>query len=101
MTKLLKHSVLAMGLVLGSSTYAHAETVALANGGIGGVIQDIIDWLFHISSDNNNQSNNNPGNPKTNVAPEIDPNLAMSGCMLLGGTLTVMRSRRFRRRPAN
>ena len=79
MTKLLKHSVLAMGLVLGSSTYAHAETVALANGGIGGVIQDIIDWLFHISSDNNNQGNSNPSNPKTNVAPEIDRFLSAPG----------------------
>jgi hypothetical protein len=92
LTKLLKHSVLAMGLVLGSSTYAHAETVALAHGGIGGIIQDVIDWLFHDSA------NNNQGNQKTNVAPEIDPNLLISSCILLGGTLTVMRSRRFPRR---
>jgi hypothetical protein len=96
MTKLLKHSVLAVALVLGSSTYAHAETATLAYGGIGGVIQDIINWLFHSSSGNNNQ-----GNQKTNVAPEVDPSLAMSGFMLLGGTLTVLRSRRSRRPAAN
>ena len=101
LTKLLKHSVLAMGLVLGSGTYAHAETVALASGGVGGVIQDIIDWLFHISSDNNNQGSSSQSNPGTNVAPEIDPNLAMSGCILLGGTLTVLRSRRYPRRSAD
>jgi hypothetical protein len=29
-----------------------------------------------------------------NVAPEVDPNLAIGGFTLLAGTLTVMRSRR-------
>jgi hypothetical protein len=96
MTKLLKHSILALVLVLGSSTYAHAETIALANGGIGGVIQDVIDWLFHLSSDNNNHSQTT-----TYVAPEIDPDLTISSFLLLGGTLTVLRSRRSTRRQAS
>jgi hypothetical protein len=100
MTKLLKHSVLALALALGTSTYAHAETVT-AYGGIGGIIQDIIEWLFHGSSGNHNQGNPNQGNPKPNVAPEVDPGLAMSGFMLLGGTLTVLRSRRPRRPAIN
>jgi len=99
MTKLLKHSVLALALVLGSSTYAHAETVTLAYGGIGGIIQDIISWLFHSSSGNSNQGSQ--GSPKTNVAPEVDPGLAMSGFLLLGGTLTVLRGRRSRRPATN
>ena len=38
-----------------------------------------------------------PSNPvKPNVAPEVDPNLAICGLTLLGGTLTVLRSRRRR-----
>ena len=32
-----------------------------------------------------------------NLAPEVDPSLAMGALTLLGGTLTVMRSRRSRR----
>jgi hypothetical protein len=44
----------------------------------------------------------NPPPPRTpeptpnrgNVAPEVDPNLAIGGFTLLAGTLTVMRSRR-------
>jgi hypothetical protein len=107
MTKLLKHSVLALALVIGSSTYAHAESVALANGGFSGFIQEIIDWLFGHSDHNNN---NNPGSnptggtpttPNNNVAPEVDPSLALSGFMLLGGTLTVLRSRRSSRQETN
>jgi hypothetical protein len=94
MTKLLKHSVLALVLAIGSGTYAHAETVT-AYGGIGGIVQDFIEWLFG-SSGNHNQGNQNP-----NVAPEVDPGLAMSGFMLLGGTLTVLRSRRSRRPAIN
>lgn len=88
MTKLLKHAVLALALALGTSTFAHAESVAIANGGFGAIIQEILNWLFGSSSghNNNNQTKNN--------APEIDPGLAMSGFILLGGTLTVVRSRR-------
>jgi len=97
MTKLLKHSVLALALALGTTTYAHAETVALAQGGFGGFIHEIIDWLFGHSNHNDNPS----GNPTNNVAPEVDPGLAMSGFMLLGGTLTVLRSRRSKRPATN
>ena len=102
MTKLLKHSVLALALALGTSTYAHAESVALAQGGFGGFIQEIIDWLFGIS-DHHNNAGNNPGNsqPTNNVAPEVDPSLALSGFMLLGGTLTVLRGRRSKRPATN
>jgi hypothetical protein len=104
MTKLLKHSVLALALVVGSSTYAHAESIALANGGFGGFIQEIIDWLFgHSDHNTNNNPGSNPtgGNPTNNVAPEVDPSLALSGFMLLGGTLTVLRSRRSSRPETN
>jgi hypothetical protein len=40
------------------------------------------------------QAPSNPVNP--NVAPEVDPSLAICGFTLLGGTLTVLRSRRRR-----
>ena len=88
MTKLLKYSVLALALALGSSTYAHAESATLAGGGLLG---GILSWLFPPSSGNNNK----------NTAPEVDPGLAMSGFMLLGGTLTVLRSRRSKRPATN
>jgi hypothetical protein len=99
MTKLLKHSVLAVALALGSSSYAHAESIALAHGGIGDVIQEILEWLFGSSSSHHNSTRNN--NPTNNVAPEVDPSLAMSGFLLLGGTLTVLRSRRPKRPATN
>jgi hypothetical protein len=35
-----------------------------------------------------------PGPNRGNVAPEVDPSLAIGGLTLLGGTLTVIRSRR-------
>jgi hypothetical protein len=35
-----------------------------------------------------------PAPNRGNVAPEVDPNLAIGGFTLLAGTLTVMRSRR-------
>jgi hypothetical protein len=92
-----------------SSTYAHAESVALNHGGFSGFIQEILDWLFGHSHDSGNPPNNNPptgtpggNNPgNNNLAPEVDPTLAMSGFMLLGGTLTVLQSRRPRRPAAN
>jgi hypothetical protein len=102
MTKLLKHSVLALALALGTSTYAHAESVALVNGGFGEIIQEILNWLFGSSSShNNNNGNSGNNNPTNNVAPEVDPSLAMSGFMLLGGTLTVLRGRRSKRPATN
>ena len=94
MTKLLKYSVLALALVLGSSTYAHAESVALTDGGIAGFFEKIFSWLFPHSSGHSNNSGTGTGAGNPQVAPEVDPSLAMSGFMLLGGTLTVLRSRR-------
>ena len=89
MTKLLKYSILALVLALGSSTYAHAESATLASGGLLG---EILSLLFPPPPSNNNNKN---------TAPEVDPGLAMSGFMLLGGTLTVLRSRRSRRPATN
>jgi hypothetical protein len=76
--KYLKLSLLAFALVLSSSPRAHA---------FGG-------------------HNHNPPPPPppppprspSKVAPEVDPSLAFGGLTLLGGTLTVLRSRR--RKPA-
>jgi len=109
MQKLLNRAVLALALVLASGTYAHAESVALYHGGFEGIIQEIIDWLFGHSSNhsgnppNNTPPTNNPGGniPGNNLAPEVDPSLAMSGFMLLGGTLTVLRGRRPKRPAEN
>jgi hypothetical protein len=93
MKKLLKCAVLALALGLGSSTYAHAETVTVAGVGLGGLIGDILGFLFPPPPNNNNNYKN--------TAPEVDPSLAMSGFMLLGGTLTVLRSRRSERTAKN
>ena len=84
MFKFLKYSVLALALSLGTGTLAHAETVS-AIGPNGGWWS----WFFPPP----------PPPPqcpdkKGNVAPEVDPGLAMSGFALLGGTLTVLRARR-------
>jgi hypothetical protein len=35
-----------------------------------------------------------PAQAPSNVAPEVDPSLALCGLTFLGGTLTVLRSRR-------
>lgn len=92
MKKLLQYSLLALALGLGSGTYAHAETVAVA---YNGTLDQIITFLFGWLIPNNNPSTDKkPTPPKTNVAPEIDPQAAMGALMLLGGTLTVIRSRR-------
>jgi hypothetical protein len=104
MTRLLKYSVLALALVLGTSTYAHAECVTVADGGLGGLITQIWDSLFNPSSGNsqhNTPPQNNKPSKNKNTAPEIDPSLAMSGFMLLGGTLTVLSTRRPRRQAIN
>jgi hypothetical protein len=93
-TKLLKHSVLGLALALGSSSYAHAETVALAHGGFTGFVDDILNWLFGSSS---SHSQSKGATPNTNVAPEVDPNLAVCGFALLAGTLTVMRAKGVKR----
>jgi hypothetical protein len=92
MKKLLQYSTLALALALGSSTYAHAETVTVA---YNGTLDQIITFLFGWLIPNDNPSaGKKPAPPKTNVAPEIDPEAAMGAMMLLGGTLTVIRSRR-------
>ena len=107
MKKLLKYSVLALALALGSSTYAHAATVSVASGGFAGVIQDILDFLFHHNASSHHTNSNPPLPPPpreprgSNAAPEVDPNLAMSAFLLIGGTLTVLRSRRSRLSKAN
>lgn len=82
MLKLLKYSVLALVLALGSSTFAHAETTTTVDGGLLG---EILSWLFPPPPSNNHHGN---------TAPEIDPSLATSGLLLLGGTLVVTRRRR-------
>ena len=92
MNRLLQHSLLALALALGSSTYAHAETTAVAyNGTLDQVITFLFGWLI---PNNNPSTDKKPTPPKTNVAPEIDPEAAVGAMMLLGGTLTVIRSRR-------
>lgn len=102
MTKLIKCSLLALALTLGSSTYAHAECVTLANGGFTGFVDDIWNWLFHSSSDHKQGDQNSNTPPRDGrAAPEVDPNLAVSGFLLLGGTLTVLRSRRSKRPTSN
>jgi hypothetical protein len=102
MTKLLRYSVLALALVLFSGTYAHAEHVALTNNGLGGLFIEIWDWLFQPSSGlTQNDKQKHGGGSSNNAAPEIDPGLAMSGFMLIGGTLMVLRSRRSTRLATN
>jgi LPXTG-motif cell wall-anchored protein len=65
---ILKYSFLGMALALAvGSTNAHAD-----------------DW-DHDHRDHD---------PKPHTAPEVDPSLAFGGLALLGGTLTVLRSRR-------
>lgn len=93
MRKVLKYAVLALVLALGSSTYARAETVTVAyNGTLDQVITFLFGWLI-----GNNQKvtpHGSPEPPKTNVAPEIDPSAAFGALVLVGGMLTVVRSRR-------
>jgi hypothetical protein len=101
MTKLLKYSVLALALTLGSSTYAHAECVTLAKGGFVGFVDEIWNWLFHSSSGHNQNSQNSTPPKDSRVTPEVDPNLALSAFLLLGGTLTVLCSRRSSRPASN
>jgi hypothetical protein len=98
MTKLLKFSVLAVALALGSSTYAHAETVTFAHGGITGFVDDILNWLFGSSSGHSQAKGTTPTGPTTPTkptpAPEVDPSLAAYGFALVAGTLMVMRTRK-------
>ena len=68
MKSALKYSILALALVLSTSTFAHAG-----------------DWDHHPKADDPHCGN---------TAPEVVPSLALSGLMLLGGSLTVLRARR-------
>jgi hypothetical protein len=72
LTKSLKYSLLALALVLGTASAAHAD--------------DSWDNFF---GDNNNNHNHQP-----HQAPEVDPTLAIGGISLLAGTLTVVRAKR-------
>jgi len=68
MKSALKYSILASALALSTSTLAHAR-----------------DRDEHFQ----------PQRPVCgNTAPEVDPSLAISGLMLLGGSVTVLRARR-------
>lgn len=94
MKKMLQYSTLALALALGSGTYAHAETVSVAyNGTLDQIMTFLFGWLI---GNNHHTADRKPDPPKTNVAPEIDPDAAMGALMLVGGTLTVLRNRRRR-----
>jgi hypothetical protein len=100
MKKLLQYSSLALVLALGSSTNAHAETVSVAyNGTLDQILTFLFGWLIGNGSDHHS-TDKKPDPPKTNLAPEIDPTAAMGALMLVGGTLTVIRSRRRASQPA-
>lgn len=95
MRKLTKYAVLALVLALGSSTYARAETVSVV--AYNGTLDEVITFLFGWLIGGNNQKTPQdvkpePPNPK--VAPEIDPNSAFGALVLMGGMLTIVRSRR-------
>ena len=72
MTKLLKYSLFALALTLGTSTLAVA----------------------HEHHDPKPTRPNNGCNNNDNTAPEVDPSLAIGGFTLLGGTIAVARARR-------
>jgi len=93
MRKLTKYAVLALVLALGSSTYARAETISVAyNGTLDEVVTFLFGWL--IGNNQKTPPHGTPEPPKTNVAPEIDPESAFGALVLVGGMLTVIRSRR-------
>jgi LPXTG-motif cell wall-anchored protein len=78
MKTLLKYSLLALALAFSTSAFAQQGGWNGGGGNGGG-------W-----------NSPPPGcpPPNNNVAPEVDPSLALSGFTLLGGALTVLRSRR-------
>ena len=71
MTKLLKYSLFALALTLGTTTLAHAREDHRGHGDPSG----------------------KKGNCD-NTAPEVDPSMAIGALTMLGGTLAVVRSRR-------
>ena len=74
MKNLLKYAFLGLALTLSVSTNAHAG-----------------DWGWRLPKPPPPPP---PPLPKRNLAPEVDPSLAISGLALLAGTLTVVRARR-------
>ena len=72
MTKLLKYSLFALALPLGTSTLAVA----------------------HEHHDPRPTAPRNGCGTNDNTAPEVDPSLAIGGITLLGGTIAVARARR-------
>ena len=92
MKSILTRSFLVLALVVGSSTYVHAETVSVA---YGGTFDQVITFLFGWLIGNGQQKpERKPDPPKTNLAPEIDPASGLGALLFVGGTLTVLRSRR-------
>ncbi len=90
----MQYAALALALALASSSSAHAETVTLA---YGGTLDQVITFLFGwLTGNSHHESGVKPPPPKTNVAPEFDSETALGALMLVGGTLTVIRSRRNR-----
>jgi LPXTG-motif cell wall-anchored protein len=70
--KMLKYSFLGLALAVGASAAAHADP-----------------WRHY------DLPKPQPlPMPERKVAPEIDPSLAISGMLLLGGSLAVLRARR-------
>jgi hypothetical protein len=66
--KVLKYSLFGLALAVGASASAHADP-----------------WWNH---------DHDPPKPQPRTAPEVDPNLAIGGLSLLGGTIAVLRVRR-------
>ena len=72
----LKYSLLVLALAMGTTARAHA---------------------FDKPGDPDHDKHWDPDPPPgNNVAPEVDPGMAISGLSLLGGTLVILRARRRR-----
>jgi len=90
MMQRMQYAALALALALASTTSAHAETVTMAYGGtLDQVVTFLFGWLI-----GNGHSGSKHVPTKVNVAPELNPESALGALMLIGGTLTVLRSRR-------
>ncbi len=83
MKNVIKFSMLALALALCASPLANAAP-HMSNGWDHGR-DDHGGWWRHRTPD---------GAPEGNMAPEVDPSLALSALTLLGGSLTLLRSRR-------
>jgi hypothetical protein len=83
MKKILKCSFLGLALAIGASTAAHADP-----------------WRTDPWRSYNPRYHYDPPRPQPRfpkqeprTAPELDPSLSISGILLLGGSLTVLRAR--------